>query len=212
MNHTKADPNESVREFWKRRLAQHMDDTYRGRRLAKMPEDLRTYQHVIEDSQPTTIVELGTYQGGSALWFADQLSIFGGKARVVTVDIAPVVPLLGDPRIHLLTGDLADPKIVKQVYRLVKGQRVMVVDDSAHTHESTGAALRNYADLVSPGCWFVVEDGIVDDPDLVLDSWHTRGVQPAVEEFLAENPRFVRHEMAMYGLTTDIGGWLQASK
>lgn len=210
---TAVDLDEPLRDFWQRRLASHTFDTYRGRALSKMPEDLRTYQHIIEAARPEVIVELGTYQGGSALWFADQLDLFSQPRHpsVISVD-RHAVEWPGDARIAGLTGDLHDGSIVAEVHRLVDGRRALVSEDSAHVYETSRAALDAYSDLVPAGSWFVVEDAVVDEEELRL-THYPRGVARAIEDFLASEAgaRFERHHLAPYGLTTCHGGWLLAT-
>ena len=208
------DPDETVHDFWQRRLDRHTHDTYRGRTLAKMPEDLRTYQHIIESSKPEVIVELGSFEGGSAVWFADQLDIFvpnQSYPRVISVDTREI-DYRSDPRIEGIRGDLTNPAIAQMVREMVLGRRVMISEDSAHKYGSTIGALTMYSDLVSPGCWFVVEDGVVDDERIRLPRY-PHGVQPAIVDFLAtsQGKRFTRNWLAPYGTTTNIGGWLCAS-
>lgn len=200
--------DEPVRELWKRRLAQHTNDTYRGRSLCKMPEDLWTYLHLIEECRPEVILEIGSYGGGSAVWFADQLTAICGGGRVVTIDRTVVQPI--DGRVTILTGSLDDPAIVDAAHAICSGKRVMVSEDSAHTYETTTAALRKYEDLVPQGSWFVVEDGVVDEPDLTI--WNGGGVQPAIADFLASpaGSRFRQHDLSLYGMTTCHNGWLEA--
>jgi cephalosporin hydroxylase len=205
-----GDPDQPFRDFWKARLSQHTADSYRGRGLAKMPEDLRVYQHLIEEVQPEIIVELGTYDGGSALWFADQLAVLCGRGRVITVDTTNRRPL-DDPRVTSIVGDHREPRTVDQIALMCRGHRVLVSEDSGHTYDSTLTALQSYSPLVSPGSWFVVEDGVVDED---VSIWGTAmGVQPAITDFLEseEGSCFTRHDLAVYGLTTNMGGWLQRS-
>jgi cephalosporin hydroxylase len=164
-----------------------------------------TYQHVIWDTRPEVIVELGSYRGGSAVWFADQLRALCGRGQVITVD---TVPLLGmsDPMVTVLTGDLRT--MADTVRQLVGGRRTMVVEDSAHTYDVTLAALLSYAPLIQRGCYFVVEDTIVDTD---LSIWPPGGVTRAIDEFLRRFPRFVRRDLAYYGITMHMGGWLEAA-
>ena len=61
--------------YWRSRLKQHTNDSYLGIGLFKFPEDLRTYEHIIWNSRPNVIIEIGTLQGGSALWFRDRLAV-----------------------------------------------------------------------------------------------------------------------------------------
>ncbi|TGT35781.1 CmcI family methyltransferase [Mesorhizobium sp. M8A.F.Ca.ET.165.01.1.1] len=48
--------------------------TYKGLINLKTPFDLYLYTRLIWELQPKTILELGSLQGGSGLWFADQMS------------------------------------------------------------------------------------------------------------------------------------------
>lgn len=205
------DLDQPVRAYWKQRLHRHFSDHYRGRPLIKFPEDLRTYQKVIEATQPNVIIELGTCSGGSAMWFRDQMyGMVDRRVWVITVDINDsgvvhkgVIPLV---------GDLRDEQIINRVAAsLSPDDRVMIVEDSAHTYEVTSAALRLYGGFVTPGCYFVVEDGIVDEPDLTIWPGGPTGVQPAIVDFLATEAgqAFKREWLEEFGLTMHMGGWLR---
>lgn len=205
----------TVREYWRQRLFLHHSETYRGLPLVKLPEDLRCYERVIDETRPTAIVELGTYGGGSARWFSDRLrTIVGKHAMVVTVDVEPVKATFAkEEHITALHGDLADREIRDMVAALVDGHRVMVIDDSAHTYATTSAALNGYSDLVSSGCYFVVEDGIVDEDDLNI--WNAvGGVRLAISDFLPTDrgSRFEVVDWQPYGITMHMGGWLYAAR
>lgn len=200
--------DQTLREFWGWRLKIHFNDRYRDRALLKMPEDLRTYQKVIEETRPNVIIELGTFEGGSAMWFHDQMAaIVGGAVYVITVDGMPCN--LHHPGVIIVTGDLRDPETVDRVAANIGwNDRVMVVEDSAHTYEVTSAALNLYGELVTPGCYFVVEDGIVDEPEISI--WpEVHGVQPAIVDFLARDKTFTREWRDEFGLTMHQGGWLR---
>jgi len=203
-----------LREYWKQRMREHGQDSYRGRSLVKMPEDLRTYEQVIEGTKPDTIVELGTFAGGSALWYRDRLRLFSGSdILVVTVDVdRRCEGFSPNERVIFIEDDLTLERTQRKVAGLVAGRRVMVVDDSAHTYDVTTKALEGYGDLVSQGCYFVVEDGVVDEPDLTV--WPgAGGVQPAIADFLDTDrgSRFEQRYLESFGLTMHFGGWLFAS-
>ena len=161
------DPDGSVREYWGKRLQSIESEKYRCWPCFKLPEDLWVYRRLIEQAHPAVIVELGTHHGGSALWFADQLSALCGKGDVITVDLRERdVPT--DDRITYVVGDLAD--MSDMVKEIVDGRRAMVVEDAAHRYEVTLAALRLYEPLVPKGSYFVVEDTIVDT-EFALPAW-----------------------------------------
>lgn len=69
---------------------------YRGIPILKHPCDLFVLQEVIFDTRPDVILEMGTWEGGSAYWYADQLRTLheydkGGNHSfgygVLTIDI-----------------------------------------------------------------------------------------------------------------------------
>lgn len=79
--------------------------------MMKSPNDLWAYQDVIAQLRPKTIIETGSYAGGSALWFAmlmDMLQIDGG--RVFTIDYEDHRQC-SHPRITFLAGDSTNPAL-----------------------------------------------------------------------------------------------------
>ena len=48
---------------------------YLGIGLMKCPNDLWVYQDIITRLRPKTILEMGTFAGGSALWFAHLMDL-----------------------------------------------------------------------------------------------------------------------------------------
>jgi len=190
--------------------------------MPKFPEDLRVYEHLLWLDGPDTVIELGTHLGGSALWFRDRLTTmrnYGritGNPTVVTVDISQIgarqtLTDCGNAAgIELVEGDLCDPEIGERVASLI-GDRCLVVDDSAHTYETTSAALENYSRFVPPGGFMVIEDGCVDDEHLRLPDW-PRGVRPAIDAWLASSGAadfVVRRDLELYGITSHPSGFLQ---
>jgi cephalosporin hydroxylase len=107
---------------------------------------------------------------------------------------------------------VGDPALVAEVRRAVGPEaRCLVSEDTAHTHESTLASLRGFARFVPPGGFFVVEDGFVDVEEMRPSPDWPRGVRSAIDVWLAgEGEQFVvRRDLELYGLTTDVGGYLQ---
>jgi cephalosporin hydroxylase len=206
----------SLLDFYKARLLNqiHYVDLYKGVRILKLPEDLRTYERLIEDSKPEVIVELGIEAGGSSLWFADRLSNILGGGEVIGVDIdtkAARENISYDKRITIIDGDLTAPETIKAVYDAVGGRRAMIIEDAAHTYECTLSAMNNYSELVPVGGWFIVEDGIVDIEELRVYKEAPRGVIPALNDFMETEvgKKFTRLRLAPYGITANPGGWLQ---
>jgi cephalosporin hydroxylase len=219
--YVEADLAAPLRDYWLKREGQHVKDVYAGVRIQKMPEDLRVYEHLLWISHADTVIELGTNHGGSTLWFRDRLTtmatMYGriGTPRVISIDRdhSKARRAIGSdpPGITLLTADLQDEDLPDRVSALLApGARCLVVEDTLHAYETTTAALAGFARFVPVGGFFVVEDGIVDVPDLRPDKDLPRGVLPAVDDFLARNPDFrVRRDLERYGLTCFPGGFLE---
>lgn len=221
-----AAPDGDVRAYWKARERQHVRDVYAGVRIKKFPEDLRMMEHLMWLSRSQVVVELGTHFGGSALWFRDRLRALAGygrvprDVRVVTLDLrqdkARAALSAADPSyedgITLLEGDITDPDTARRARAAFPaGARCMVVEDTLHTYDTTAAALRNFAPLVPVGGFFLVEDGIVDVPELRPPGM-PGGVLPAVRDWLAgpDGAGFrQRRDLERYGLTCHPGGWLE---
>jgi cephalosporin hydroxylase len=213
-------------DYLKARLRQCVFETYAGIPMLKFPEDLRAYEHILWSEKVDVVLELGAQHGGSALWFRDRLRVLEAygqirRARVVTVDLdisqaqahlSRVAPGYEDD-IVLIQGDLLDRALVERVSSCVPpGASCLVVDDSAHTYETTLGALRGFAGLVKPGGFFVVEDGCVDIEEMRIHPDWPRGVLPAIREWLStpEGSSFhERRDLELYGLSCHPGGFLQ---
>lgn len=168
----------SVLEYWRSRIDSHLSDTYMGVPMLKLPEDLAMYEHIMYEAKVNVVVELGTGCGGSAMWFRDRLLTMEladhvDNIRVITVDIVDRIQRgFHRNKIVGLYGDITDPDALGLVKSyLFPDDRVMVIEDSAHTYNTTYDALANYSDLVSVGSYFVVEDTYIDNIKLRPDGY-----------------------------------------
>jgi cephalosporin hydroxylase len=160
---------------------------YFGVPAQKFPFDFWEYQEILWETKPEVIIEIGNNCGGSTLALAHLCDALG-KGKIIGVDVSHErVPdhVRNHPRIELITGDAC--AVFSEVRSKLNDGRIMVIEDSSHTMQNTLNILRLYGPLVSPGCYFIVEDGIC---------WHglDRGPAPgpleAVEVFLAETQSF----------------------
>jgi cephalosporin hydroxylase len=163
--------------------------TYFGIQTLKNPLDFWVYQEVILAVQPDVIVEIGNFHGGSLLALA-HLCDARQAGRVIGIDIdqkeiAAVVR--AHPRIALIEGH-AREGISSVRGKIDAAERVLIIEDSSHTYENTLAVLRTYCDLVSPGSYFIVEDGNCHHG---LDLGPFPGPYEAVTEFMRDNSQFV---------------------
>lgn len=160
----------------------------------KCPLDLWIYQEIVHSVRPDVIVEIGSYNGGTTLYLAHLCDILG-NGSVISVDIDRSRYCVKHPRIVEVTGDSASPEVIRRVSEHCRGRKVMVIQDGAHDAASVTKDLNAYADLVSPGSYFIVEDATVDifAPDQPLGrNW--RGPLPAIEDFLRRRQDYVMDE------------------
>jgi len=174
----------------------------------------------------SVVVEIGIQAGGSSLWFRDRLRTLASYGRIsnphvigidVDIDGAKASLEAVDPSyresVTLIDGDVRDLGLSDRIRALVPaGTSCLVIEDSAHTYETTTAALRSYSDLIEPGGVFVVEDGGVDIEEIRLDPEWPRGVIPAIYDWLETDQGSdftVRRDLELYGLTSHPHGFLQ---
>jgi len=133
---------------------------FAGIRYWKMPDDVRRYKRVIEQSRPEVVIETGTRWGGFAL----MLRSWG--VHVVTIDVdssfSEEARSRGDAGISWLFGDSTSGGVVNQAAEIARGKRTMVSLDSEHSAPHVAREISAYGPLVTPGCYLVVEDGVFD--------------------------------------------------
>jgi cephalosporin hydroxylase len=160
-----------------------------GVRIVKNPLDMWIYQEILSETRPDVIVECGTAYGGSALYLANLCDLMG-HGFVVTVDIVSL-PRPQHQRIAYLTGSTTDPDVFAKVVKVTSAaQKVMVILDSDHSAAHVLRELELYADLVTPGCYLLVEDTSVNHPFDVPG--HGPGPMEALEQWLPGETRFTR--------------------
>lgn len=178
--------------------------------MLKSPLDSWIYQEIIAETRPQVLVEIGSHSGGSTLYFAQLFELLG-EGEVLSLDIDRSRYQARHPRIVDITGDCSDPAIVAQVAARCAGKRSMVIHDADHLRASVLRDLELYGPLVSPGCYLIVEDGILD---LFPPSDHfghlEEGPLPAIDDFLARHPDFaVDKSRERYLMTYSPRGFLR---
>jgi cephalosporin hydroxylase len=166
------------------------DATWLGVRAYKNPLDAWIYQEIISETKPDTIVEIGGAEGGGALYLASLLDLVG-SGRVISVEIDRSAWTAPDhPRIVKVDGDSGARETFDQVKSLCDG-RVMLIHDGDHSAVAVKRDLELYAQLVSSGCYLIVEDGIIDlfRPGDGIGS-DDPGPLAAIDAFRREHPEF----------------------
>jgi len=181
-----------------------------GVRAIKNPLDAWIYQEIIYGVKPDVIIEIGSAEGGSTLYFANLLDLLG-KGIVISIDIDRTKYHIEHGRITIITGDSSSPETISKVSNLCKDKYVLVIHDGDHRKENVLKDLRSYSTFVSVNSYFIVEDGIADlfqagDGIGMFED----GPLKATEEFLTENHNFiVDKECERYILTYNPKGFLK---
>lgn len=163
--------------------------TYFGVKALKNPLDHWVYQELIYENQPDIIIEIGNANGGSTLSLAHFCDLLG-RGKVIGLDIShQEIPdsVKNHCRITLIEGDAC--QCFTEVEKLISSNdRVLIIEDSAHTYENTLNILRTYSVLLKAGDYFIVEDSICHHG---LSVGPDPGPYEAIEAFLKENGDFV---------------------
>jgi cephalosporin hydroxylase len=162
---------------------------YCGIKTLKNPIDFWVYQEIIYAQKPDVIIEIGNNWGGSTLALAHYLDNIG-HGRIIGIDIdhhRVVDKVRLHPRISWIEDDAisAFEQVQKQIN---EGERVLVIEDSAHTFENTLVVLETYSPLIPIGGYFIVEDSICHHG---LDVGPSPGPYEAITEFVAKRSDFV---------------------
>jgi cephalosporin hydroxylase len=164
--------------------------TWLGVPVLKYPSDLLVYEEMIYQIRPDVILDIGTYKGGSAYYYASLLDLFGApSARVISVDIERFPGVPKHPRITYLIGSSTSEEILKQIKDSIRpGEKVMALLDSDHHEQHVLNELRAYSQIVTKGSYLIVEDSNING-NPVLPSYGP-GPMEAIREFLKDKPGF----------------------
>lgn len=171
--------------------------------------DLWNIQEAIFEIKPQLIIETGTNQGGSSYYYAQLLDLIG-HGKVVTVDIEKLHDL-SHPRVKYLIGSSTSPEIFGEIKAMAKSANgpVLIILDSDHSQQHVAAELELYCDLVTPGSYMLVQDGVID----TLHKFRKGrpGPLPAIRQFVSHNQKFVvdQEKCNRFLVTHHPDGWLK---
>ena len=193
-----------------------MNTRWLGIPSEQAPTDNWGMQEIISEIRPDYIIEAGTANGGTTLFYASVLSFINSNGKVITIDVAPHVqeaskfPLWGQS-VEMIEGSSVDPKVTDHIAQEVAGKKVLVTLDSLHTRNHVLKELQIYSKLVTPGSYLVVQGTNINDHP-VNPQWGP-GPWEAVQDFLKTTDSFVvDHSREKFMLTFYLGGWLKRVK
>lgn len=158
---------------------------YKGTPLLKDPFDLALYPLLLWNLKPRTIIEIGSFAGGSACWFGDQLNSLGIDGHVHSFDIRRPAGV-SHPRVTFWEADGRDLAATITPELLASLPRPwLVIEDADHHYETTRNVLAFFHAHLRPNEYVVVEDGIVSD--MGGDAQYNGGPGRALLEFLTQH-------------------------
>lgn len=181
-----------VRLGWVRKYSYGF--TWLGRPIIQLPEDMIRIQEAIFATRPDIVIETGVAHGGSLIYVASLLEMLGnGRVIGLDIDIRPhnrtaIEQHAMSKRITMIEGDSVSANVVDQVRSQIKqGDSVMLILDSDHSRDHVLKELEAYADLVTPGCYILSQDGVMQlvagMPRTGAD-WEQNNPITAVHQFL----------------------------
>lgn len=170
------------------------DTRWLGVESQQNPCDNWMMQELIAEVKPDYLIETGTANGGTTLFYAVVLGLVNEAGRVITIDIEPEVEKAArfkvfKDKVEVVTSDSTSPELLKKLARRVQGRKVLVTLDSWHKKEHVLKELRMYSKLVSKGSYLVVQDTNVNGNPVLPE--FGGGPNEAVQEFLKETEDFV---------------------
>lgn len=167
---------------------------WRGVPCQQFPSDLWRYAELIWEMLPPFVIEVGSADGGTALFLAD-LCLAAGTGQVVSVELGG--HWMAHPRLICVHADGASPAGVDAALKL--GKRGLVLLDGDHS----SAQVRRELDLYAPFAdYLVVEDTIMENIPKFDDGPHF-----ALREWLPGHPEFRVDPDPVP--TQHPGGWLR---
>ena len=199
---------------------------WKGVVVQKSVLDLWVISEILYEIQPTLVIEFGTLNGGSALWFSDNLrtmleatnNTINDKLqnyRVLTVDVnlkRVHAKIRDDPHIEMIEASSISDIVRNRVKELIgEHSRVFVTLDSKHTMAHVLTEMEMIAPLLNTGDYMIVEDTHHNGHPIAWTDDFGPGPYEAVEEFDRKYPQVFFHDTLRekkFGFTWNPRGFL----
>lgn len=122
--------------------------------LFKTSFDVAIYQMMIWELKPKTIIELGSGNGGSAIWMADLLTAYGMDCKIISLDITP--PPVEYKNVTFIQGDAYEIEASLNAEFLNQLPHPWLVIEDAHVNVQQ--VLNYFHQFLKQGDYLNVED------------------------------------------------------
>ncbi len=194
------------------------------------PIDAWVIQEVLIDIQPDIIIELGTYKGGGAVFYASIMKFYADEkpnAKIITVDPSPAIDIskvgmkIWNEKVVQIQGMPTDPVILKTINSFVEEARsenpdivVMVIEDSIHYYQVVMDNIQTYWKFVTAGSYLLVQDTKlkrIGDAGITPGYAEGNNPQRAVLDFMRDYEAYFEVDRTREYLyyTQHPGGWLK---
>ena len=167
-------------EASRKMIAAKYFSVYRGMDMLKGPLDTAVLSQLFWHVRPRTVIELGAFTGGSAIWMTDDLNNANIESNVFSVDIDlsllhPSAKTIKPPNLTFIEGDTREiEKVLPSIFLAAQPHPFVLIDDA---HEDFDRLMEHFHQHLIPGDYILCEDTCpfvsmtVDNP-LHTDSDH----------------------------------------
>jgi len=172
--------------------------TFLGVRSMQFPSDNWVAQEIIYEIKPDVILEIGTGEGGTALFYATILEKVNEQGKVITLakdspdeykkrmdlkyirqhTASAYEHKIWKEKIIYIKGNSEDPMVIDKITKMIEGRRAFILLDSQEKYLHVLKNLTHYALPVAAGSYIMVHDTI------------TAEVYEAVQQFVKANNNF----------------------
>lgn len=135
------------------------DDTpyvhWKGVQSLKDPFSISLYPLLLWELRPATIIELGSFKGGSAIWMADMMKCMGLDGHIYSFDLQPERVEGSHPDVTFGKVDVNDLESFDREQLASLPHPWLVIED---THRNVYEILKYFDLLILPGDYFIIED------------------------------------------------------
>ncbi len=163
----------------------------------KSVSDMWNYQEILCERKPSLVIEFGSNQGGSALFFASVMRQIGGRSRCCPWT-SPQAARSGRTQgpghpVRRVVVDGSGNRRADRATQERVPRPIFAILDSDHTKDHVLGEMKLLRPLLSSGDYLLVEDSIVNGHP-VLPGWGP-GPYEAIEAYEAEFPDDYAHDV-----------------